>query len=463
MMALLERYLLRQLLRPFLLGVFVITFLLTMDFLFDYLDLFLGKGIDLWTVLRLFVLGLGWMLALSIPCGVLVGMLMTFGRLSQDNEIVALRASGINLARLLAPAVGAAACVAIALTLFNNYVLPDMNHAFANLMLDVNKKRPTAQIQEGVFIDHFPGYRMWIGKLDDRQGRMEDILIFDASRKGEPQRTISAERGRLEFDPDRAVLTLHLEDGEIHQPAEESGTIYRLAHFDRQSFNIEGVRDELQRTRGRSRGQREMSIGAMQARIDELRGEREEHAARSREALEKIGIQSRYQLPGLAAEPPWYAPLARGLGLRDDPPPAPPDSFWTPQRRSLSEQAKVHDMQAQAATKKINQYGVEIHKKFSIPFACIVFTLLGAPLGIRARRGGLAAGFLSVVFFVFYYLCLIGGEQLADRRYAAPWIAMWLPNIVLGVAGLWLTLRFCEVRWGRRPSARKAVRRIAMC
>lgn len=454
-MALLERYLLRQLLRPFLLGVFIVTFLLTMDFLFDYLDLFLGKGIDLPTVLWLFVLGLGWMLALSVPCGVLVSMLMTFGRLSQDNEIVALRASGINLLRLLAPAAYASLLLAIGLMLFNNHVLPDMNHAFANLMLDINKKRPTAQIQEGVFIDHFPGYRMWIGNLDDRNGHMRDVLIFDSSRKGEPRRTISAERGRLEFDQASSVLTLHLEDGEIHQAGQETGAIYRKAHFERQSFNIEGVREDLQRRRGRARGQREMAIGAMRARVAELIIERDEHAARSHEVMERIGIRSRAQLPGCSPSRPWYAPLVGWLGVIAPPPQAPPDSFWTAERRSLSEQAKVHDMQARAATKKVNQYRVEIHKKFSIPFACIVFTLIGAPLGIRARRGGLAAGFLSVIFFIFYYLCLIGGEQLADRRYAAPWIAMWLPNIVLGLWGIWLTSRVCEIGW-RRARARRA-------
>jgi len=154
-MGLLERYVLRQLVRPFLLGAFVVTFLLTMDFLFDYLDLFLGKGIPFFTVLKLFMLGLGWMVALSVPCGVLVGVLMTYGRMAQDNEVVALRASGINLIRVVLPAIGASVLAAGALILFNNDVLPDMNHAFANLMLAVNKKRPTAEIQEGVLSTSF--------------------------------------------------------------------------------------------------------------------------------------------------------------------------------------------------------------------------------------------------------------------------------------------------------------------
>ncbi len=456
MTSLLQRYLLRQLVRPFLLGVFVVTFLLTMDFLFDYLDLFLGKGIDLLTVLQLFVLGLGWMLALSVPCGVLVGVLMTYGRLAQDNEVVAVRASGISPMRILTPAIWASVAVAVGLTIFNNYVLPDMNHSFANLMLAVNKKRPTAQIQEGVFIDQFSGYNMFIGRLNDRTGQMQDVLIYDFSRRDEPPRTILARRGTLEFDPQVGQLRLNLTDGEIHEAAKGQTPVYRRLLFERQTLNIQGAREVLERTANRSRGQREMSVQAMRVRIAELAQERERYEQRSREILEKVGVTSVSDLPGMGARIPWYSAAAGLLGVRAQRQAAPPDTFWTPERRRLAEEARVAHLQMEAAAKKINQYQVEIHKKFSIPSACIVFVLLGAPLGIRARRGGLAAGFLSAGFFMFYYLCLVGGEQLADRRYLAPWISMWLPNIILGILGVWSTLRICEVTLGRGRRQRHA-------
>jgi lipopolysaccharide export system permease protein len=96
---------------------------------------------------------------------------------------------------------------------------------------------------------------------------------------------------------------------------------------------------------------------------------------------------------------------------------------------------------------------VEVQKKFSIPAACLVFVLVGAPLGIRARRSGIAVAFLSILFFIFYYLCLAGGEELADRRLMAPWVAMWTPNIVIGAVGLVLTLQAAELI--RRPPRRR--------
>lgn len=444
MTTILERYVLRQLVRPFLLGVLIVTFLLTMDFLFDYLDLFLNKGVPLLTVLRLFGLGLGWMLALSVPCGVLVGVLMTYGRLAQDNECTAVRASGIPLLRLLSPALAGSLLIAIGLALFNNYVLPDMNHAFANLLLAINKKHPTAQIQEGTFIDQFDGYNMFIGKLDDRTGRMQDVLIYDFSRTEEPPRTILARRGRLAYDGSQGLLSLFLDEGEIHEAARGTSPVYRKMRFAQQTLTIQGARDEIDAAGGRSRGQREMAIGEMRRRVEELLVERDRHRERSAQGLQQLGLASIQQLPGMARTSLFAVLLA---ALRPSASPAPPpEAFWTPERRRQAEEAKVAYLQGEAAAKKADQLKVEIEKKLSIPAACIVFVLVGAPLGIRARRGGLAAGFLSAGFFMFYYLCLVGGEQLADRQVLPPWVAMWLPNAVLGVLGLALVARICEVR-----------------
>lgn len=451
-MSLIAKYVSRQLVRPFLLGVFVITFLLTMDFLFDYLDLFLNKGVNLFTVLRLFFLGLGWMLAMSIPCGVLVGVLMTYGHLSQDNEIIAMRASGISAFEAMKPAIAVGFLIAVLLTLFNNYILPNMNHSFANLMLAINKARPTAEIQEGTFINNFDGYSLFIGNLDDKTGEMQDVLIYDFSRKARNPRTILAKRGHLEFIDSRGELTLHLQDGEMHETGDDKEShVYRVMEFNQHVLIIKGVKQAIEETQRRSRGQREMPIGQMINKINHLDGERLRYLERSDRALERAEVQSIYQLPGMDKDIPWQDKVKALLSAKREHQQALPDTFWNSNRRRHSEEAKVTYMQSMAAAKKINQYWVEIHKKFSIPFACIVFVLVGAPLGIRARRGGLAAGFFSVGFFIFYYLCLIGGEQLADRRYLPPWISMWLPNIVLGLLGLWLTMHVCEIRppWRR--------------
>ncbi len=452
-MTLIEKYITRQLVRPFALGVFVITFLLSMDFLFDYLDLFLGKGVALGTVLRLFFLGLGWMLALSIPCGVLVGTLMTYGHLSQDNEIIAMKASGISPMQIMRPSLIFGVIVSIGLVLFQNYVLPNMNHSFANLMLAINKARPTAEIQEGVFIDHFDGYSLFIRDLNDRNGQMKDVLIYDFSKPGKQARTIIARRGLLTFNEKLEKLTLHLRNGEMHETGDNNETpTYRIMEFKQHILNIDGVKQVIDESRHRARGQRELSIGPMLTKIEDYERETERYLDKSNTALGRINLKTIYQLPGMGSKVPLKTRIIAALRGESENYREMPDSFWTTERGRFANEAKVSYFRIQSVAKQINQYWVEIHKKFSIPFACIVFVLIGAPLGIRARRGGLAAGFFSVGFFIFYYLCLIGGEQLADRSYLPPWISMWLPNIVLGALGLWLTTKICEIQWFARKS-----------
>jgi hypothetical protein len=113
---------------------------------------------------------------------------------------------------------------------------------------------------------------------------------------------------------------------------------------------------------------------------------------------------------------------------------------------------QMKQLEIDAFARRLNSLEVEVEKKFSIPAACLVFVLVGAPLGMRARKSGIAVAFLSILFFVFYYLCLAGGEELADRRILAPWFAMWAPNIVIGAIGLVLTLQAAELL--RRPRRR---------
>ena len=195
-MRILSWYILRSHLVPFLLGFGVVTFILEMDVLFDYLDLVVNRGVQVGIVAQLFVLSMGYIVALSAPCAVLVAVLMTFGRLSQDNEITALRASGVNLGRILLWPLAAAGVISVGLTLFNNHVLPESNHAFANLLIDIGRMRPTVKLQEGVFITDFPGYNLLVQSVNGRTNEMRGVTIYQFN-PGSPPTTIVAQKGYL--------------------------------------------------------------------------------------------------------------------------------------------------------------------------------------------------------------------------------------------------------------------------
>lgn len=469
-MTLVERYILREHLVPFLIGFAVVTFLLSMDFLFDYMDLFITKGVPAPVVLELYVLGMGWMVALSVPCAALVAPLMTFGRMAQDGELIALRSAGVNLLRLLRLPLAAAAAITFLLVLFNNHVLPASNHAFANLMVDIAKKRPAVEIQEGVFINDFPGYSLLVGRLDHATSRMENVTIYELRPQTKPT-TIIARRGRLAYSEDGNTLTLELEDGEIHEvPDARQAGKYRRVAFERHVIHIHDVGTQLERTVRESRSDREMSSRMMRREIATLEERQSELYADLDSAVTKAGYASyAAAYPDLHPAPRGgFLTLARRLGglLKLGPveglPAARNEAGEQALPPAVAARVQVKEVELKALTRRINAYRVELHKKFAIPVACIVFVLVGAPLGVLARRGGLSIGFLSVAFFLFYYVCLIGGEQLADRSILPPWLAMWMANAVLGAGGIILTLRTAEVGLrrlimvaaGRRDEAR---------
>jgi lipopolysaccharide export system permease protein len=470
-MRILERYVLREHLFPFLIGFSIVVFLLTLDFMFDLIDLAIGKGVSLGIVLELFVLSLGYMVALAFPCAVLIASLAAFGRLSQDNEIAAMRSTGVNLLRIIAAPFGAALCLAIALVLFNNHVLPESNHALANLMADVGRKRPTAQITEGVFIDAFEGYNIFVEKVNDRTNEIRGVKIYQISNTARPT-TILAEWGVIHNSPDGRVMTLELHDGEIHEvPPNDAERTYRRLMFKTHNINIRTSGGDLERRDRTARGDREMNLGMMLDAIRQLRTDLGRATAGRDEILAQGGFDSYDDF--MRAAVPHQAP--RGLqasfrnalralgsvgviatGQKDTPDRG--DSVRVIATATM-DVIQMRQLEIDALARRLNSLDVEVQKKFSIPAACLVFVLVGAPLGMRGRRSGIAVAFLSILFFVFYYLCLAGGEELADRRILAPWFAMWAPNITIGAIGLWLTLRAAEVirspRRRRRPRPRR--------
>ena len=461
-MRILERYVLREHLFPFVIGFSVVIFLLTLDFMFDLVDLAIGKGIGAGVVLELFVLSLGYMVALAFPCAVLIACLATFGRLSQDNEIAAMRANGVNVLRIVGAPFGAAFVLACLLVLFNNLVLPESNHRLANLMADVGRKRPTATITEGVFVDDFVGYSIFVEKVNDRTNEIRGVKIYQLNSNARPT-TILADWGVIHNSKDGRVMSLELHDGEIHEvPPNEEERTYRRLMFKTHTINIRTMGGDLERQDRNARGDREMSLGMMQASIRKLRSDFRGAIERRDAVLHQAGFAS-YDEFVRAAVP--HRPV-RGLqallrsatrafssvgGLgRSAVKEGTQPRFVSPTTADI---IQMREMEVEALDRRAQSLEVEVQKKFSIPAACLVFVLVGAPLGIRARRSGIAVAFLSILFFVFYYLCLAGGEELADRRLLAPWVAMWTPNLVIGAIGLVLTLQAAELI--RRPARKR--------
>jgi len=439
-MSTLNKYLIKQSFIPFMLSVGVITTVLFLQFLIRAIDRFLGKGLDVFTILEYLYLNLAWIIALSVPMSLLISSVMTYGRMSQDNEITALKSAGVNLFSIIKPALWFGSIVGFLLCLFNNFILPDMNYNARLLARDIYQKKPELTIEPGYFVDMIPQYTMIVKELDGQE--FKDVKIFSKNTTSE-QTTIYAERGSLASSG--GIITVNLLNGEIHEIDLENYDHYRKIKFGTHQIIISIDDLLLNRTSEANRTDREMKVPAMIEKIQQNKISIEQIKKRITTVKQDIGINSDNDMTlGTIIdeiENLKNNDIPKKEESRDYNKDIPIDEYEQKEKiRSLNNNARQFQNEftlIENYEKNNNKYLVEIHKKFTLAVACILFTLVGAPLGILVRKGGITiASALSIAFFLIYYILLIWGEQLADRALLDPAIGSWMPNIVLFIVGL---------------------------
>jgi len=458
-MSILSRYVLRAHLAPAASGLAIFYFVLSMDFIVDYLNLFITKGVPGLAVLEAFGLSLAWMTLLAVPMAVMVGVLTAFGRLSGENEVTAAKSSGVGVMSLISPVLVASILIALGVFQFGNELLPAANHRLKALLVDIHRIRPLATVEPGILTELPGGYRIIVGSLDSASSEIFDVRIHRFERD-EPLQTIVAQRGTISSSEDQSAIRIRLFDGEIHELDPDDPTRYNRLLFERHTINIGQGTTELVRTGRAKRGDREMTVAQLRSEIEQHRLEAREAEGRISELraslgagrpLEPSGEDTSRAAGGASTHggetpvPAADASASGGAATQDD---------GSGALRQIERKIESEERTASAARRKARKMEVEYHKKFSIPFSCIVFVLLGAPLGVRSRRGGVGIGAgIGILFFLAYYLFLIGGEQLGDRGIVDPLWAMWAPNVVFGGAGLFLTLS-TSFEWRVRPLMR---------
>ncbi|MFP4528933.1 MAG: LptF/LptG family permease [Candidatus Kapaibacterium sp.] len=438
-MKLIDRYILRNNAAPFVFGSLTVVFIFLLQFLMNTIDKLLGKGLDEWIIIQLVVLNMAWMVVLAVPMGVLFASLFSFGGMSAAHEVTVIKASGGSLIRMMIPVVIASFFVTGGLFWFNDYVLPEANHQAKILMSDIKRKKPTFSIEAGQFVTELQGYTILSRRVDSLTGMLFGVTIYN-DRSGRGTNIASADSGVVEFTPDFESLIVTLFDGEIHQLEHREAENFKKIIFEKyqilimaSGFNFVRSTDD-----GSFRGDREMDIADMREIVDEA--ESKANAARSR-----VDEELREHYDYLMGMPPKDTIANRGMirmAATGDTSRA--AALMNSQKRLgfLKSSVQSDGFQIEEYSSRARQYSVEIWKKYAIPFACIVFVLVGCPLGVMTRGGnfGISAG-ISLGFYIIYWACLIGGEKLADRGFLSPAFSMWLGNIIVGMLGILLTLR----------------------
>ena len=427
-MTTLSRYVLKEHALPFALGFVLILFVLLLDVVLQTMDQVLSKGLSPLAALQLLLFNLAWIVALAVPMAVLIAVLMTFARLAADGEIIAAKACGISFFALLRPVLAAAAVLQLLMVAFNDRVLPDWNHQARILASSLQRTKAALVLKEkeGVFIPNLGNYHLLVRRIDPQTNELSGITVYDASRPGPPV-VLHAPRGRVALFGDGSYVRLELADGHMQRIESSTGDRFLHGTFTRQVLHIKDPRRRYERRNSSFRSDREMDIATMRRSVLERRREQQRAHARLDSTVARY-LELQAEMPD---------EMATGDLVDTTEAPVDLDRVARETAEELRKQWRLIDNRAA----RINEFEVEIHKKFSIPTACLVFALVGAPLGALIRRRGAAVSVgVSLFFFWVYWMFLIGGEELADRGFIPPTLAMWAPNIVFALAG-WGLLR----------------------
>lgn len=427
-MLLLPRYILRAHVAPFLFGTSVVMFLFLMQFVLKYIDQLVGKGLGALVIMQLIAYNLAWMVVLAVPMGVLFSTLMAFGSMSSAHEITIIKASGSGLLRMMLPVIFFGALLSYGMFWFNDKVLPNANHSAKLLLMDIQRKKPTFNVEAGQFSTQLEGYTILSRSVDSTNGLLRGVTIYDRTNNGR-MNVVSADSGTIRFTPDYNKVIVMLTHGEIHQLFRQRESEYRKISFSAHQIVIPASGFMLERSGDAmfSRGDREMSIADMQEVVDKWQSQQFTAA----HTIDSVLQQHFHYLFAGDATSSAEATLSREQAAER-----------VPGRLSMIRgQLESPIFQVEEGDRNARQYLVEIYKKYAIPVACFVFLFVGCPLGIITRGGsfGISAA-ISLGFYILYWACLIGGEKLADRQLASP-LAMWLANVIIGTLGIILTLR----------------------
>jgi lipopolysaccharide export system permease protein len=363
-MRILRTYFLKEFLAPLFLALGVLTFVMILGNLIQIAEMVINKGVDIYSVSKLFLFMIPALLTYTLPIAVLVAVLLSLGRLSGDNEIVAMRASGINMLNLIIPLLIIGIIFSLLLVIFNDRVVPYAHFAARKTLIEVGIKNPTAALEPGVFIDSFKGYILFIYRIENN--KLINVRIYEPRGEGKPPRTIVARKGEFIAIPEKNMIKLKLIEGTSDEPDPKNPTNFYKLNFKTYFMNLS--LSEIQDKGKIEKKPKDMTIQELTNEIHKLKNER--------------------------VDP---APLI-----------------------------------------------TEINKKISLAFSCLVFILIGAPLAIITRRREKSINF-GIAFLIVgvYYILLMAAQGLSLQGYADPKIAMWLPNIILGSIGAFLTYRLC--------------------
>lgn len=444
---------------PFILTFFVAMFILLMQFLWKYIDDLVGKGLEWYTILELLMYASAGLVQMALPLAVLMASIMTFGNLGENNELMAMKSSGISLQRIMKPLSGIAALTAVFAFLFFNYVTPYTNLQTTALLYDIKQQRPTLHFKEGTFNNDIDGYVIKIGKKDNNKNLLYNFMLYDhTDMRGNTNVTI-ADSARMVVTEDKKNLILTMYNGCTYEEVTENKKKHRINRPHRRTkfkeqqviFTLEGFdfkRSDFDWIKKDYRAKNLIQLSNSIDSLDSVLFVKKDKFAQNLIVSNYFKSDYRFSKRDKLKQNKEADTGKSAVNI---------DSIWQAESRNFKirilEMALHNAKMAQSyivsteqefyvKTKNIRKHEVEWHTKFTFAFACLILFFIGAPLGAIIRKGGLGLPVvISVMFFILYYIITISGKKLVTEDILPANIGMWISSVVLLPLGVFLTYK----------------------
>ena len=454
-----DLYLLRNFLGLLGMTFMICIFILLMQFVWMHLKDLVGKGVEIKVLAEFFLYAVASVVPLALPLAILLASLMSFGNLGEKSELTAMKAAGISLFRIMRPLAISLMFICGGAFLFSNYVLPVSQTKLWALIFSLRQKSPELEIPQGEFYDGIDGYNIYVRHKNPKIGMLYDMMIYDYTEGFQNATVMVADSGQIFFTEDNKYLLLRLYSGESFENLDrkqkratrtEKNIPYRRESFAQKQLLID-FDSELNRYDEDVLSDQHVSknVGQLLESIDSVQVLAHERSAEQSVVL----VESRYfgrerQSGRDVKQESSGAPSFKSYELDSLLASLTPDERYRAAAASLEraksqrEQIDYNALMLNDYQRYIRRHEIELHRKFTLAFACLVFFFIGAPLGAITRKGGLGMPVvISVVMFIVYYIIDNTGYKMAREALWPCWAGMWLSSMVLLPIGVFLTYK----------------------
>ena len=451
-----HRYILKSFLRTFCITFLAAVFILVMQFMFRYVDDFVGKGMGILVLLEFLFYAALSVVPLALPLSILLGSLMTFGNLGERLELLAMKAAGISLFKIMKSLIILIAMVSIGSFYFANNILPKTQVKMWGLLFSFREASPELDIQASAFNSGISGRNIYVETK--RNGYLYDVVIYDYSNGFSNTAIILADTGRLRLTEDKNQLVLELYNGEsfenLQNNAKENYQNNKIIPYRRETFgkkeliidfdaNFKELSNTFLEDQYVAKNVNELSktVDSITIRLGGLITSEIETKQRStyfnttNKSSEEITLfkDSSINLNEELTLQAYFSRISnykKGVALK---------SALT-NITNITQKQKNFNSAKEWLQAEIRRHEIEKYKRYTLAFACFIFLFIGAPLGAIIRKGGMGLPVvISTILFIVYYIIDNSGYKMAREGLWEVWQGMWLSSFILLPFGILLT------------------------